>query len=279
VASLFGHFLNNLPHCILHNYKNEIISAIRDDNWITVRHYLLQLPLPYRELIRLVMDLFLKIDALNEVNQMTIRNLGLCFGQTWSILVVYLKEHWDDYPSTLVYGTTLHEAIINTNDGIVEKGILPYNLKECFRTIEIYGLKEDDIYKESGSYMKIKEYRYRFNSGEKLVFKFDDVHNAASLVHVFYRDLKTPLFGDQLDNFLGLADIEDIDERTNLANECLSHLPVENVTVIVLFARHLKVIVMCDENKMDIESLCETLGNNYNVIFKALLPTVDNLIL
>ena len=42
--------------------------------------------------------------------------------------------------------------------------------------------------KESGSVAKILEYRYKFNSGEKVEYQKGDVHCATGIINSFFRD-------------------------------------------------------------------------------------------
>jgi len=273
VASLFIRFLRELP-TLYDGSKKDIMTGIENHDVNGVYEAMLSMHICYRELFRLMVDLCIEIAKHSEKNQMTIKNLGICFGPALSIMIPFLAENYQCFPNTKVYGVTVEEAVKNSNNGIVEPGLLPSPIELGIKCIESFGMDDDQVYKESGNFTKVKEYRLRLNNGEKFDYDPADVNVATSLIHSFYRDLKEDLFcGEKA--FKNLHNINE-NERTNVAQELILTLPLANRNVIVLFSRHLHNIISHSKT-MDLLSICETLGPGFDEIFRGLIPISINL--
>jgi hypothetical protein len=142
-------------------------------------------------------------------------------------------------PRTIVYGVPLDVAAKRSDP----ERLIPSPIRVGISTIEKFGMTEELIYQESGSFMKIKYYQFELDNGADLdVLPPEDINCAPALITTFFRDMPNSLFETVKEDFKAVSkDYTTPEEQVKRLKELLSRLPKSNQAVIGVFSRHLKV--------------------------------------
>jgi len=108
--------------------------------------------------------------------------------------------------------------------------------------LDKYGINEEGLYRIPGSTTKIKEYRAKFNRGEKVEFpSIEDPANVSSLIIRFLKDTKDSIFGGGEDILRSSATLENT-ERIAAIKKMLSSIPPCYQATLKYFVKHLNTI-------------------------------------
>ncbi|KAI7870006.1 hypothetical protein BDF14DRAFT_1879763 [Spinellus fusiger] len=173
-----------------------------------------------------------------------------------------------------VFGVSLEEAVRISR--ISDKYELPAIVYRCIEYLEANkAVDEEGIYRLSGSAMKIKELKERFNQENSLFVEGDvqlldseeyhDPHVIAGLLKMWLRELPNNVLTIELiKEFLLVIDLNDREERVAELGRLVSVLPLANYTLLRSLSAHLVCIVQNAEvNKMTIR--------NIGIVFSATL--------
>eukprot|EP01130_Rhizamoeba_saxonica_P007235 TRINITY_DN2920_c0_g1_i1.p1 TRINITY_DN2920_c0_g1~~TRINITY_DN2920_c0_g1_i1.p1 ORF type:complete len:392 (+),score=93.01 TRINITY_DN2920_c0_g1_i1:44-1177(+) len=261
-CSLIINYMKSIDDSFYYTY--DLVEAAIQNNSEAALQILADMPLPYRESLKLLIGLLLEIAEHKEETKLDMEKLGICFGPSYSDLIPFLGEIYDQIPNTRVYGQTHAQAVMNSNSGLMELGMLPKPIAVVIDFIERNSLGWDNVYKTNGSFSKTSEYVFKFDSGEEFEFAFEDTDCAASCLHQYFRDSADPLFGYQEDELLATDNPEKL-------MELVHQLPIPNRSIVIAISKHFAVVMNSQENNMDIQELADTLGPSFSTIFAKLI--------
>ncbi|KAL0087841.1 hypothetical protein J3Q64DRAFT_1734796 [Phycomyces blakesleeanus] len=139
---------------------------------------------------------------------------------------------------------------------------LPLIVYRCIDYLETQkAIYEEGIYRLSGSAVKIKALRSRFNEKGDIDFiglnEFHDIHGIAGLLKLWLRELPCHVFTDELlPKFMSVIDLVDRAERVNELQRLVSILPIENYTLLRALTAHLiRVVQNSDVNRMTLHNI------------------------
>ncbi|PHH88933.1 hypothetical protein CDD83_6866 [Cordyceps sp. RAO-2017] len=173
-----------------------------------------------------------------------------------------------------VFGAPLEEAAQYYPPARVDVA-LPAVAYRCLQYLDSHGaVREEGIFRISGSSSAIKELRERFNArgdvdlvgaggitGQPL-----DIHAIASLLKLYLRELPEQILTKNLQwQFIRLADAPDSSEKLAALTQLARRLPRANAALLKhLFSLLIKIISKADVNKMSVR--------NIGIVF---LPTLN----
>lgn len=162
-----------------------------------------------------------------------------------------------------VFGISLTDAIAisSVSDGLA----LPSVVYRCIEFLEKkQAVKEEGIYRLSGSTAEVKALRERFNTEGDVDLLQEEVnagsldpHAVAGLLKAYLRELPTSVLTRDLHmEFMRVLDILDKKERSRELGQLVSSLPLANYTLLRTLCKHLiKVISYQDVNKMTMRNV------------------------
>eukprot|EP00029_Vermamoeba_vermiformis_P007927 TRINITY_DN3570_c0_g1_i1.p1 TRINITY_DN3570_c0_g1~~TRINITY_DN3570_c0_g1_i1.p1 ORF type:complete len:378 (-),score=78.97 TRINITY_DN3570_c0_g1_i1:33-1166(-) len=267
VASLMIKFLQQTPSSLFDNSYDQFAAAASSRNKEAMVRALRSLSLCSREMLKMLCRLLLRIAEQSDKNKMTIDNLGICFGPSFSSTIPFVCQVLSEglFPETVIFGVPLEEAFRRSNG-------LPLPLKVSMEFIEKIGIEQEDVYKESGSITKIKEFKFIFNSGAIPTYDGPaDVANACGVIFAYLQALPDPVFADLKQNFVDVAALPENEQVAALKN-LLPRLPKSNQLLLKELSSHLyRVSLHANKTKMTIQVLADTLGPTWRIIFVPLI--------
>ncbi|XP_034040442.1 protein FAM13B-like [Thalassophryne amazonica] len=159
-----------------------------------------------------------------------------------------------------VFGVDLE---ILKKDGQMVCGI-PLVLRDMMEFLENNGMHYRGLFRLSGSVVRTRQLRQRWDSGENIDLQHEgDIPAVASLLKLFFRELPTPLIPELelkhlVDSLTGCADEMAMNQSLR-ENLCL--LPNDNLTVLSYLIRFLsRVAAHSQINQMPLENLATVFG-------------------
>jgi len=157
-------------------------------------------------------------------------------------------------PATVIFGVTLEEAV-RRKSTLVEGS--PDIVVKCVNYLSDK-VKEEGIFRLSGSSAQLKELKESFDRGEDVdLSKIKDEHVVAGLLKAYFRELPEPIFTRKLMGELKAAEQEP-DEQSQIAKltQVMSALPGSNRIVLDMLLKLLNaVMTFQDINKMSVINL------------------------
>ncbi|KAI8991761.1 hypothetical protein BDF20DRAFT_984371 [Mycotypha africana] len=169
---------------------------------------------------------------------------------------IYYRNHHVGICKDLIFGTSL-------TDYAQLKGISPPLLiTKCITAIErLGGMEKEGIYRVSGKHSNLEKIKHAFEMDEEAAQIGhngvpEDVFSIASIIKIFLRELKTPLFPFKLADRLAYSQIPDQELRLmNLLTRLLK-LANANYDTLKALIYHLSKLQACvEKNKMTISNL------------------------
>ncbi|KAI9280629.1 hypothetical protein BY458DRAFT_499893 [Sporodiniella umbellata] len=169
--------------------------------------------------------------------------------------VYYVNYHVGECKD-LIFGTTLTEYAQQRGRSP------PLLITKCIAAIErLDGLEREGIYRVSGKKSNMEKIKHAFEQDEEAVVIGqddvpEDIFSIASVIKIFLRELKTPLFPFKLDDRLVYSQIPDQELRLmNLLTRLLK-LPPANYDTLKALVAHLSKLQSCvEKNKMTVNNL------------------------
>ncbi|KAI8646100.1 hypothetical protein BD408DRAFT_380956 [Parasitella parasitica] len=169
---------------------------------------------------------------------------------------VYYQNHHVGICKDMIFGTSLTEYAQQRNRSP------PLLIIRCIEAIErLGGLEKEGIYRVSGKQSNIEKMKHAFELDEEAVVIGqndvpEDVFSIASVIKVFLRELKTPLFPFKLTDRLLYSQIPDQELRLmNLLTRLLK-LPPANYDTLKALIHHLsRIYTFVEKNKMSTNNL------------------------
>ncbi|KAI9278943.1 hypothetical protein BDA99DRAFT_19660 [Phascolomyces articulosus] len=178
------------------------------------------------------------------------------------------KENSDPPGPNQVFGIPLEDAIKVAK--VSDQYELPAIVYRCIDYLEAKGaIQEEGIYRLSGSAIKIRNLKSKFNEeGDVDLLASDehhDIHAVSGLLKLWLRELPgNVLTTELLKEFLNVMDLVDRRERINELGRLVSMLPLQNYTLLRTLSAHLiRVVQNAGTNKMTIR--------NVGIVFSATL--------
>ncbi|KAL7315514.1 hypothetical protein PS15m_004726 [Mucor circinelloides] len=173
---------------------------------------------------------------------------------------IYYENHHVGVCKDLIFGTSLAEYAQQRNRSP------PLLITKCIDAIErLGGLEKEGIYRVSGKQSNMEKIKHAFELDEEAVVIGqndvpEDVVSIASVIKIFLRELKSPLFPFKLTDRLVYSQIPDQELRLmNLLTRLLK-LPPANYDTLKALIHHLsKLHAYVEKNKMT--------PNNLTLIF------------
>ncbi|KAG0173293.1 hypothetical protein DFQ29_008023 [Apophysomyces sp. BC1021] len=162
-------------------------------------------------------------------------------------------------PAKQVFGVPLEEAVYISK--ISDKYELPAIVHRCIEYLDAKNaVEEEGIYRLSGSAMKVKALKDKFNEEEHY-----DLHVVAGLLKMWLRELPgNVLTFELMKEFLHVIDLIDRQERVNELGRLVSMLPLANYTLLRTLSSHLiRIVQNAEVNKMNMR--------NVGIVFSATL--------
>lgn len=141
---------------------------------------------------------------------------------------------------------------------ITEEHKIPLVIERLLRTIELFGLNTEGIYRKSGVTSKIKELKSKMDENpDKVDFDKYQVHVLASVLKSFLREMPEPLLTFECyENFITAANLENETDRVTTLYDILKKLPSPNYDLMERLMFHLaRVALHEDVNRMSAASL------------------------
>lgn len=173
---------------------------------------------------------------------------------------IYYQNHHVGVCKDLIFGTSLTEYAQQRGRSP------PLLITKCIEAIEnMGGLEKEGIYRVSGKQSNIEKIKHAFELDEEAVVIGEndvpeDLYGLASVIKIFLRELKTPLFPFKLTDRLVYSQIPDAELRLmNLLTRIIKLEPANYDTLKTLI-HHLSKLQACvEKNKMT--------ANNLTLIF------------
>ncbi|KAI9489829.1 hypothetical protein BDB00DRAFT_931672 [Zychaea mexicana] len=167
-----------------------------------------------------------------------------------------------------VFGIPLEDAIKVAK--VSDQYELPAIVYRCIDYLEAKNaIQEEGIYRLSGSAVKIRNLKSKFNEEGDVdllaVGEHHDIHAVSGLLKLWLRELPgNVLTTELLKEFLNVMDLVDRRERINELGRLVSMLPLQNYTLLRTLSAHLiRVVQNAGTNKMTIR--------NVGIVFSATL--------
>jgi hypothetical protein len=157
--------------------------------------------------------------------------------------------------STSVFGVSIEEAVKRSAK---IKPNIPDIVTKCIAYLYEKGIREEGIFRLSGSSLQIKELKDRFDKGEDVdLSQIRDEHIVTGLLKLYFRELpETILTFKALPEFKRAEGITDKHEQITQLCSAVSLLPECNKAVLQLLLKLLnKVVSLEDVNKMNVVNL------------------------
>ncbi|KAG1149509.1 hypothetical protein G6F37_003101 [Rhizopus arrhizus] len=169
---------------------------------------------------------------------------------------VYYKNHHVGECKDLIFGTSLTEYAQQRGRSP------PLLITKCIEAIErLDGLEKEGIYRVSGKQSNMEKIKHAFERDEEAVVIGqndvpEDIFSIASVIKIFLRELKTPLFPFKLDERLIYSQIPDQELRLmNLLTRLLKLPPANYDTLKALVAHLSRIQSFVEKNKMTVSNL------------------------
>ncbi|KAI8329100.1 hypothetical protein BD560DRAFT_451646 [Blakeslea trispora] len=183
-----------------------------------------------------------------------------------------------------VFGIPLKDAVALSR--INDNYDLPAIMHRCIEYLEAKeALFEEGIYRLSGSSVKVKTLKKRFNDAGDVklledVNEYHDIHAIAGLLKMWLRELPENILTEAaLPGFLSSMHKTDKQDRLREVRRLISLLPSENYTLLRSLCAHLiRVIEHSEKNKMTLRNICIVFSATLGIpsaIFTMLLVEFD----
>ncbi|CDR32733.1 Rho-GAP domain-containing protein [Caenorhabditis elegans] len=165
----------------------------------------------------------------------------------------------DDRPRPKLFGGSLDEYVEATGEEI------PLLVQSAIAYLSRYSLRNQGLFRVSGSQSEINRFREAYERGEDLFQYLDDgsdANSAAGVLKLYFRELREPIFPIfMFEQFCDCAKSESPTEFVRRARELVSKLPVSHVLLLrFLFAFLSHLCEFADENMMEPHNLAICFG-------------------
>ncbi|KAF4609623.1 hypothetical protein G7Y89_g15832 [Cudoniella acicularis] len=164
-------------------------------------------------------------------------------------------------PIRPAFGAPLGEAV-RYNHPVDVNIELPAVVYRCIEYLDAKNAAgEEGIFRLSGSNVVIKQLRERFNTeGDVNLITDDqyyDIHAVASLLKLYLRELPTTILTRELHlEFLGVTELQDVNEKISALNGLVYRLPRANNALLRYLSSFLiNIINHADTNKMTVRNV------------------------
>ncbi|CAF3537649.1 unnamed protein product [Rotaria sordida] len=164
--------------------------------------------------------------------------------------------------SLAVFGKSI-EKLLSTPNGCIDG--IPRIILKCIEMVDDEGLKETGIYRVCCVTSDLQKLRHQFDRnyhrGEEMLAE-KNVHVAANLLKLFFRELPEPLFTSTLyTEFLNAIQLTDIDNQHIILLKTLESLHPDNRKILFYLLDHLiRVSQYSDINMMHLDNLAVVFG-------------------
>ncbi|CAF3181711.1 unnamed protein product [Rotaria socialis] len=164
--------------------------------------------------------------------------------------------------SLAVFGKSI-EKLLSTPNGCIDG--IPRIILKCIEMVDRDGLKETGIYRVCCVTSDLQKLRHQFDRnyhrGEEMLTE-KNVHVAANLLKLFFRELPEPLFTSTLyTEFLNAIQLTDIDNQHVILLKTLESLHPDNRKILFYLLDHLiRVSQDSDINMMHLDNLAVVFG-------------------
>ncbi|EGT37704.1 CBN-SRGP-1 protein [Caenorhabditis brenneri] len=165
----------------------------------------------------------------------------------------------DDRPRPKLFGGSLDEYVEATGEEI------PLLVQSAIAYLSRYSLRNQGLFRVSGSQSEINRFRESYERGEDL-FQYledgSDANSAAGVLKLYFRELREPIFPIfMFEQFCDCAKAESPIEFVRRARDLISKLPLSHVLLLrFLFAFLSHLCEFADENMMEPHNLAICFG-------------------
>ncbi|KAI5927652.1 hypothetical protein F4810DRAFT_698972 [Camillea tinctor] len=189
-------------------------------------------------------------------------------------------------PVRQVFGAALGDAV-RFNAPVDVDVPLPAVVYRCIQYLDAKNaIREEGIFRLSGSNVVIKQLRERFNTEGDVNILTDqtyyDIHAVASLLKLYLRELPTTILTRDLHaHFVSVIEIPNHREKIQALSELVQRLPLPNETLLkYLIAFLIKIINHADANKMTVRNVGIVFSPTLNIpapVFAMLLQNYEGI--
>ncbi|KAL7629127.1 Rho GTPase activating protein [Parahypoxylon ruwenzoriense] len=187
-------------------------------------------------------------------------------------------------PIRQVFGAPLAEAV--RYNGPIDVNVpLPAVVYRCIQYLDAKSaIREEGIFRLSGSSVVIKQLRERFNTESDVNLVTDntyyDIHAVASLLKLYLRELPTTILTRDLHmKFVEVTEMSNQQEKISSLSGLVRQLPLANETLLkYLIAFLIKIINHADMNKMTVRNVGIVFSPTLNIpapVFALLLQNYE----
>lgn len=189
-------------------------------------------------------------------------------------------------PIRQAFGAPLAEAV--RYNGPFDANVpLPAVVYRCIQYLDVKNaIREEGIFRLSGSNVVIKQLRERFNTEGDVNLLTDetyyDIHAVASLLKLYLRELPTTILTRDLHmSFVAVTEMTNQQEKIGSLAELVQQLPLANETLLkYLIAFLIKIINHSDMNKMTVRNVGIVFSPTLNIpapVFALLLQNYQGI--
>jgi len=210
VAAIVTKFIKLMPESFVTTALSPSFKACvaLSDKLPALQQLFKQLPHENRETLRFLADHFIQVAANSKYNLMHAENitrtLGIMFGEVFSMVIRTLMDNPLLCHSTIVFGIPIEDAA-RISDPL---GLIPSPLKVCIEHIEKNALWTDDLYIASGNWIKINDWKDKFNRAENVDLSHElDVDIVTGVIKLYIHDIPENILTRKLrDQFMTVAE-------------------------------------------------------------------------
>ncbi|KAI7903408.1 uncharacterized protein BX663DRAFT_508491 [Cokeromyces recurvatus] len=165
---------------------------------------------------------------------------------------IYYDNYYYGRCKDILFGSNLNEYALEHNRTV------PLLVTKCIQSVETQGgLEREGIYRVSGRQSSIDQLKNEFEKDEEAVdLDSKDVFTVASVLKIYLRELKQPLFSLTMKERIEYSTIQDSQQRRNILQTKLAELSSpQRDTLSVVIAHLAKVEKYSHVNKMTMKNL------------------------
>ncbi|KAI9476413.1 MAG: hypothetical protein EXX96DRAFT_577119 [Benjaminiella poitrasii] len=201
------------------------------------------------ELVERTFDAAQHMDGRKDIEQFSIEYERLGFMKPRQL---YYDNYYYGRCKDILFGSNLNEYAMEHNRTV------PLLVTKCIESLELQGgLEKEGLYRVSGRQSNIDQLKSEFEKDEEAVdLDSKDVFTIASVLKIYLRELKHPLFNLSMQERIEYSKIQDAVQRKNTLQTRLSELTKPQRDTLSAIITHLAKVENCSRiNKMTMKNL------------------------
>mmetsp|Transcript_110487 Transcript_110487/g.155060 ORF Transcript_110487/g.155060 Transcript_110487/m.155060 type:complete len:223 (+) Transcript_110487:313-981(+) len=159
-----------------------------------------------------------------------------------------------------VFGTKISKM----QEADLGEGGVPLILKDCAKFLRENGLGTEGLFRKGGNAIKMKQLKVLYNEGKEVdLATLGGIHQAASAIKTFLRDMRDPLLTNALYSRIMRFQLKDQATNEREVRNMLMGLPPRNLTTLRALVMFLaEVCEQADKNGMTVSNVAIVFSPN-----------------